>query len=168
MNTRTRRSVTRMEECMRSKLPLPLAAPCEAEWETMREVPDSADRFCETCEKTVHNLSGRTREEIRALLKSTPNLCVRYLYEPHRGLVRDGATRTLTRFAAAAALVTAPTLLQACGGLGPIPRDEPAYHPEYLQSPAERSTEPDAGADAGTNAETNLGTTAAALAADER
>lgn len=53
-----------------------VATPCKAEWEQMKG--SSRVRFCASCEKNVYNLSGMTRPEAEALIRSREGeLCIR-------------------------------------------------------------------------------------------
>ena len=66
---------------------LRVASPCQASWESM--AGDEASRFCEHCQKQVHNLSAMPRAEAEQLVcEAAGELCVRY--------ARDEAGRVLT------------------------------------------------------------------------
>lgn len=49
--------------------------PCSERWDDMR--PDGCNRFCEQCEKTIHDLSKLTLEEAEDLARSGREICVR-------------------------------------------------------------------------------------------
>jgi len=52
---------------------------CPASWDAMRGGAEA--RYCQGCQKHVHNLSAMTREQVRALLEScgdAGDLCVRF------------------------------------------------------------------------------------------
>jgi len=62
--------------------------PCPADW---NEMPgDRKGRFCQHCQKTVHNLSAMSRNEAERLVcQAAGSLCVRYAVAP------DGRVMTL-------------------------------------------------------------------------
>jgi hypothetical protein len=61
--------------------------PCPADWEEM--AGDDAKRFCQHCQKHVHNLSAMPADEAERLVcESGGRLCVRF--------ARDGAGKVLT------------------------------------------------------------------------
>jgi hypothetical protein len=66
-----------------------IADPCHADWDAMRG--DERARFCGACTRHVHDLSAMTDREARALLASTPNVCVRYAVDA------DGRIRHVSR-----------------------------------------------------------------------
>jgi hypothetical protein len=73
----------------RAKLPIldniRVASPCSVDWNSMTGT-DRA-RSCDTCKKTVFNLSMMTRDEAETLLRdSTGGLCARY-YQRHDGTI---------------------------------------------------------------------------------
>ena len=107
-----------------------IATPCGADWRTMQ--PRGNARLCETCDKVVHDLSGRSEAEARALLRTRPNegLCIRYLHDaegnvwfggdgPARLVPPSRLARGASLAAAATALLVAPLLIEACGGAAP-------------------------------------------------
>lgn len=55
---------------------LPIADPCNADWEAM--TPEGGRRFCAHCSRHVHDLSSMREGEARALLAASSKLCVRY------------------------------------------------------------------------------------------
>lgn len=64
--------------------------PCHESWDKM--TGDQKERFCDSCNKSVHNLSEMTTAEAADLLsKSTDRVCVRY----QRNV--DGSIDTLDR-----------------------------------------------------------------------
>ena len=71
---------------MRSSQP-EITSPCHESWDAMRGGAER--RFCDICQKDVHNLSAMGHEEAAALLreKAGEHLCVRYTAES------DGALR---------------------------------------------------------------------------
>jgi hypothetical protein len=65
-----------------------VAEPCHESWEKM--TGDDRVRFCQGCNKHVHNLSAMSRTDAERLVcESAANLCVRFA----RG--QDGRVRTL-------------------------------------------------------------------------
>src|SRR4051794_5315873 len=75
-------SDTRREgRCTMTQLRIPLEVlkienPCPADWNAM--AGDERKRFCQGCQKHVHNLSTMPREEAERLVcESAGNLCVR-------------------------------------------------------------------------------------------
>src|SRR3954465_5748427 len=54
-----------------------IASPCHASWEAM--TGDERARFCQSCEKTVYNLSAMTSKDAEALLaEHGEKACVRF------------------------------------------------------------------------------------------
>lgn len=65
-------------------------APCPKSWDAM--TGDNKARFCASCEKDVHNISGMTRSEVRKLLfQSNESVCIRMEKDA------DGKIKTLKR-----------------------------------------------------------------------
>jgi hypothetical protein len=56
---------------MTTRLPVPLRTPCAADFSSMT-VLDARARLCAACDAVVHDVSGRTEGEIRALLAGGP------------------------------------------------------------------------------------------------
>ena len=77
-----------------SKTPLPVikvdvATPCTMSWDAMKPAQDGR-RFCEHCQRHVHDLSTMRGTEVEDLIcKSAGSLCVRYEQLP------GGAVKTL-------------------------------------------------------------------------
>jgi hypothetical protein len=91
--------------------------PCEASFDAMSEV--ASGRYCDACDKTVHDLARMTEREVRALLARGESLCVRYV-TTQSGTVRTAPTSTIPTsrlLAKAKPLVLAATALaaSACG-----------------------------------------------------
>ena len=59
---------------MTNDLKVSFPQPCSESWEGMR--PDGCNRFCDRCEKTIHDLSRLTIDEVEALAHSG-DICVR-------------------------------------------------------------------------------------------
>jgi len=55
--------------------------PCSERWDAMRS--DGRNRFCERCEKTIHDLSQLTLDETRDLARSAGGICVRAKVGPN-------------------------------------------------------------------------------------
>ncbi len=56
-----------------------LPKPCHVPWNEMDQAGD-ADRFCNSCKKVVHDITGMSRTQIHALLASDPgNVCVNFV-----------------------------------------------------------------------------------------
>jgi hypothetical protein len=98
-----------------------ITTPCGVDWNGLSRRGNA--RFCGQCTKLVHDLSSLTEDAARALLQSASGeLCVRYLYDatgkihfsPKAALVP--ASRLSWRGLARAASLSAPLLMQACGG----------------------------------------------------
>jgi hypothetical protein len=76
---------------------LRIASPCPATWEAMRG--DDRVRFCDSCSKHVHNVSGLTADEAVALIqKSDGQSCVR-LFRRKDGTVLTADCPVGIRFA---------------------------------------------------------------------
>jgi hypothetical protein len=104
---------------------IPIASPCGADWRMMK--PTDTKRFCDSCQKHVHDLSAMTKAEARAVLASPPlaGLCVRYIHDAHGDIVfRQGpiAPTLLVRakrIAIVAAAAAFPIAMTACGAAPP-------------------------------------------------
>lgn len=65
---------------------LRVESPCPAAWAEM--AGDDRQRFCQHCQKHVHDLSAMTRQEATDLVcNSAGSLCVRYQHDPQTGQV---------------------------------------------------------------------------------
>jgi hypothetical protein len=117
---------------------LPIARPCDASFAAMEG--DAQRRHCAECDKHVHDLSARTEDEARALLRAArgTTLCVRF--------ARDALGNVRFRSAALAAAVS----LAACASptSGPPPA-APTTSAEQTNVAASTSTSTGAGAGAG-------------------
>jgi len=85
-------------------LGLSVNSPCTAEWESM--VGNEQVRFCNHCEKSVHNLSAMTRKDaLRLVRDNASGLCVRFHSDPRGRTVHanDGPLYRITRRASKAA-----------------------------------------------------------------
>ncbi len=107
-----------------------LTYPCRADFGAMSTT--TGGRFCDECEKVVHDLSAMSERQARELLARTPRerVCVRYVYEADSGQVVFGARaenrtrlvpehqllRRLKSRVAIAAVLASPLLVEACGG----------------------------------------------------
>lgn len=102
---------------------LPIAQPCNADWERMDG--DGAVRFCRRCEQQVHDLSAMTEAEARAFLARGGQPCIRYTHDA--GRVRFERPGLLPRLAAAAALAFGSLASSACMGKRacPVPPEAP-------------------------------------------
>jgi hypothetical protein len=83
-----------------------VAPPCSEAWEQLRG--NDQIRFCQRCEKHVHNLSAMTEDQVEALFRTGPDLCI-------RAVVNDDGTRVTLPCAAPSA---APTPSLRWWGLG--------------------------------------------------
>jgi hypothetical protein len=115
---------------------LPIARPCNASFASMRG--DATKRFCETCNKHVHDLSAGTEEEARALFEKNrgERLCVRF--------AKDTFGNVRFRGAAIAAALS----LAACGST-PVDASTPNDMNAPIMSEAPR-------ADANENADVDV------------
>lgn len=115
----------------------------------MRPRGDNA-RLCADCDKLVHDLSGMTEPQARALLRRprTEGLCIRYLHDEQGNVWFRGnaptpivaasrlARRGVAALASAAALVAVPSLIEACGGASPYGvGSDGGYAPLNLAAP---------------------------------
>ena len=81
-----------------SDLRVSFPKPCRERWDDMR--PDGCNRFCDKCDKTIHDLSKLTLEEAVELARSTRAICVRAEVNSD-GLVELKAGRSTRRMVAA-------------------------------------------------------------------
>ena len=150
---------------------LPLDSPCHADFAAMPTVdladPTQRGRLCAACDTVVHDLSSMTEASAKRLLARTEGrLCVRYLYDAHGEIVfgdrwpeaapvvptANLTARTKSRLVGAA-LLAAPLLLEACGGIGPRESRAPMPMAPSDAGAAEVDAQPDAGVDAEAGAE---------------
>lgn len=106
-----------------NKTTLHIAEPCHESWDGMHG--DDEKRFCDSCSKHVHHLSGMTRRAARALLvaRRDEGLCVRYAHDAEGSLLfrsrRVSATAPRAQVEGAARLVARAALVAsvfgACG-----------------------------------------------------
>jgi hypothetical protein len=106
---------------------LPLAFQCPRETTDMPVRAGGRERWCEGCERTVHDLSQRSEAEARALLRrrSSAKVCVSYEVDA-RGKVLFRRTK-LDRLGVA----LASAALLATGCIGFISPELELDHPEY-------------------------------------
>jgi hypothetical protein len=99
---------------------LTIASPCHADWQQMQGTDQV--RFCGDCKLNVYNLSGMTRAEAEALIKTTEGrLCVRYFQRSDGTIITQDCPvglqtlhrRKVKRFGKIAAAVTLVTVLGA-------------------------------------------------------
>jgi hypothetical protein len=128
---------------------LTIPKPCGESWDTMRG--GAKERFCDSCQHEVHDLSAMTRREAEALLASdNGSLCVRYtmrneemVFQPESSPRLMAQLRGLNSLVAAAA-VAIPLLIGGCDmGAGPEPQ---AQAPIVIQEgqPLQLQTDPGA------------------------
>ncbi len=109
---------------------------------------DGRERFCDKCEKRVHDLSSRTEEEARALMKDAARrgerVCVRFAKTPDGAVrFRSPALRAVGRGSAAdlrGVGLAAALSLAACTAPvdQPPPKADPAAQPgDPAAQPAE-------------------------------
>lgn len=95
-----------------------IATPCRADWSKMEG--DDKSRFCQTCQKSVYNLSAMTTPEAQALLaEKNGDLCAR-LYRREDGTVITsdctvGKTAPRRALWGAGLAAIAAALLSGCG-----------------------------------------------------
>ena len=101
---------------------LTLPKPCHVAWDTMHAEDASPRRYCDTCEKHVHDLSAMTKREAEALLQASDwNICVNYevnedgemLFQPEPPSRLMQQIQGAQKLLAAAALITPLALIQA-------------------------------------------------------
>lgn len=107
---------------------LTIPKPCHESWDAMHG--GAKERFCDSCQHEVHDLSAMTRREAEALLASdSGSLCVRYtmrgqemVFQPEASPRLMAQLRGLNSLVAAAA-VAIPLLIGGCDmGAGPEPQ----------------------------------------------
>lgn len=81
-----------------SDLRVSFPKPCGEKWDAMR--PEGCNRFCDKCEKTIHDLSRLTLEEAERLASSGGEICVRAQVSS-RGVVELRPGRSTRRMVAA-------------------------------------------------------------------
>lgn len=111
--------------------------PCPESWATMRG--DDRKRFCDRCQKHVHNLSAMSREDAEAVLASEASPCVQMLRDRSGRILHQPTQRGWHRFrpfAMASMLICSLLTLMGCrqtlGGT-PLPATRPADdHPDVV------------------------------------
>jgi hypothetical protein len=72
---------------MKPELPsLAIARPCSANWDEMRG--DDKRRFCEHCQKYVHNISAMPKKERMAFARSNQQQCIFYFQRPDGNIAK--------------------------------------------------------------------------------
>lgn len=124
------------------KIHLPIANPCHEDWDAMRREPD-ARRFCDQCDKSVHDLSAMTERAAKDLLSAprSGRICIRYKTDA-RGRVRfsdpTAAAPTPSRFAgwrAGLATAAAAFALAGCADANRAPSEVTPTHCNYEVGP---------------------------------
>lgn len=125
---------------------LEIKAPCPENWDGM--TPDAAGRYCPACAKSVHDFTGKPKEELLAfLLCSTQSPCVRMLASQQHftaGEVQETAQKLIRsgKSIPAAALALVMLFATSCGTEESKPEThskestevEPSKRPHYLQN----------------------------------
>lgn len=90
---------------MKTKLPVVvnLKEPCPMRWEDMQHA-DAGRRFCHVCQKHVFDLSTRSADEVRELLKT--GVCVNFEYRDDGSVITRERKRRRTVIAAALVALT--------------------------------------------------------------
>jgi hypothetical protein len=118
------------------KREIPIVTPCGADWSTMAPA-EAKRRLCVECNKHVHDVSAMSEAEARDAIAGG-TACVRYLYDrdgnvlfgaPPEGARIVPASALLaknarTKWLAAAAMIAAPLVFEACGGAGGYARPD--------------------------------------------
>jgi hypothetical protein len=91
--------------------------PCPADWNQM--AGDNAGRFCEHCQKFVHNLSEMPADEAQRLVcDNAGNLCVRFAREMASGKVLTLDYAPAPRTSRRRAFMVVASILSALGFTG--------------------------------------------------
>lgn len=72
------------------RLHLPIHDPCHENWDAMQEA-DGKRRFCESCDKHVHDVSAMTEHEAWSVLSEASKrgrVCVRYVTDGETGRIK--------------------------------------------------------------------------------
>lgn len=91
---------------------VPIEAPCSEDWDRMRSEPGGR-RWCEQCERHVHDLSQMGERAARALLRSDRDVCIAYL-EDQRGEIVFAPEPKIVPLARLASAATIALMLGAC------------------------------------------------------
>lgn len=120
---------------------LPILSPCSESFDAM--TGDERRRHCAVCDKDVHDLSARTEDEAKALLRAAAGtrICVRYAATP-KGTIHFRATLAVAAVATAAAVAGCSSVDTASSA--------PAARPMAV-------THPDGGADVNERVEVLMG-----------
>ncbi|MCB9763156.1 MAG: hypothetical protein H6739_25490 [Alphaproteobacteria bacterium] len=81
---------------------LPIPEPCHEDWSAM--TGDAQRRFCDHCDKHVHDLSEMTRDDAVALLRDAEKPCVRFACGPDGNIRFKPSRRAFLGRAGAAAV----------------------------------------------------------------
>lgn len=106
---------------------LEIKTPCPENWDGM--TPDASGRYCPTCAKSVHDFTGKSKEELLAfLLCSTQSPCVRMLASQQHftaGEVQQTAQKLMRSGKSIPAAALALVMLFATGCRTPEQADAP-------------------------------------------
>lgn len=120
--------------------------PCHQSWEQMRG--DEQRRFCDHCDKHVHNLSAMTKAQAQELLEREADLCVIYKYDDQDELVfapaptRHQLQLQGVRKLLAAAALAVPMMLAACDEPAPLQELPTATSPITLDDDGAKLASP--------------------------
>lgn len=125
---------------------VPIADPCHADWDSMDV--QGARRFCEQCDKHVHDLSSMTQTEAASLVASRGKnrLCVRYRvkadgtirFVPRSPNLVPAASLSRPRASRVAGLGSAAALTLAVAACTPHARDEVPPRQESVEANDQR------------------------------
>ena len=102
---------------------VPIEAPCREDWDRMRSEAGDQRRWCEQCERHVHDLSKMGERAARAFLResSDRDVCIAY-FEDERGEIVFAPEPRIVPLARLASAATIAVLLGAC-----TPHGEPEH-----------------------------------------
>ena len=138
---------------------VPIGSPCEENWDRMRPEAGGRRRWCEHCERQVHDLSAMGEPAARAFLRATAgqDVCIAYVVDDADELVfgpeivplervrrRPRAMVEAAKLASAASLAA---LLGACTAHGDPASAEVVEDPAHAQLTAPVVLIPTAGAE---------------------
>ncbi len=121
---------------------LPIANPCHEDWDGMH-AQDGGRRFCDQCDKSVHDLSSMPEAQAKALLAAprSGRICIRYRSDSH-GRVRFAdptapapMPRIFAALRAAVGTAAAAMALAGCADANRAPAEVTPTHCSYEVGP---------------------------------
>jgi hypothetical protein len=113
-------------------------------------MPGDRERFCDSCEKHVYDLSAGTEEEARTLIAKGTRMCVRFVHA--NGFVKFGVAASIALTSCSSAMPmapepTTPVMIETLGDYVPDEVDKCPDNPGPNDPSGCPEKDPDAGHD---------------------